>query len=512
MAQQELVVVLDFGGQYTQLIARKIRQLHVYCEILPYKTPWEKIKERHPKALIFTGDSQEVYKETAPAAAPEAYRLGLPILALGAGVQVMAKDLGGTIRPGEHDPGKKIKMTVLKENDLFAGLAKEILLLPEQGKVVEKVPEGFTVLAATEMMPVAAMAHLERKFYAVSCHPQALETPAGTKVLANFLFKIAGLTGDWNIDVFIENTVQRIREAVGENEQVVCGLSGGVDSSVAAALVHKAIGDGLTCIFVDHGLLRQDEARQVMATFQENLKMKVIKVDAAAEFLHKLKGVTDPEQKRKIIGTEFIRVFEREAAKIGKIDYLVQGTVYPDIVESGTETTAVIKSHHNVGGLPKDMKFKLIEPLNTLFKDEVRQVGAALNLPEDIVWRHPFPGPGLAIRVLGEVTEEKLKILRAADAIMIEEIKKAGLYRKIWQAFAVLPDIRSVGVFDGKRTYAYTIALRAVTGQDGMTADWYRFPYELLEKITHRIVTEVPHVNRVVYDITPKPPATIEWE
>lgn len=509
---KELAVILDFGGQYTQLIARRIRDLNVYCEILPYTAAVAQIKDLQPRALIFSGGAKSVYGPEAPAVDSEVYQLGLPILGICYGMQLMAKDLGGVVEAAARREYGQTLLTVQEDRDLFAGLEKEISVWMSHGDFVKQAPPGFTVTATTSNTPIAAMTNSEQHFYAVQFHPEVNHTSWGSEMLKNFLFSVAGFTGDWTTGSFIDDTVQEIREAVGEHQQVVCGLSGGVDSSVAAVLVHKAIGDRLTCVFVDHGLLRKNEAQQVMETFTRTLKMKVIHVDAATEFLGKLAGVTDPEQKRKIIGAEFIRVFEREAAKIGKIDYLVQGTVYPDIIESGTAAAAVIKSHHNVGGLPEDLKFKLIEPLSHLFKDEVRRVGEALNIPEEIVWRHPFPGPGLAIRVLGEITKEKLEILRAADAIMVEEIKNAGLYREIWQAFCVLPNIRSVGVMGDKRTYAYTIALRAVTSHDGMTADWYRFPHEVLARISNRIVNEVPHVNRMVYDITSKPPSTIEWE
>lgn len=422
---QEIVVILDFGGQYTQLVARRVRELNVDCEILPSTVTLKQVQSLSPRALILSSRARSVFTQNTTLNDSRFDQLGLPMLEIGDGMELMAKD---------------------------------------------------------------------------------------TDLLKDFLFNTVGLTGNWTMDAFVANTIQQIRTTVGPSQQVVCGLSGGVDSSVAAVLVHRAIGDRLTCLFVDHGLLRKDEAEQVMEAFTRRFKMKVIKVDAADEFLTKLAGVTDPEQKRKIIGTEFIRVFEREAAKLGQIDFLVQGTLYTDVIESKTATGAVIKSHHNVGGLPEDLSFKLIEPLKHLFKDEVRRVGTELQIPEDLVWRHPFPGPGLAIRVLGEVTREKLEILRLADAIMIEEIKKAELYREIWQAFAILPDIRSVGVMNDQRTYAYTIGLRAVISHDGMTADWYRFPPEVLATIANRITTEVPHVNRVVYDVTAKPPSTIEWE
>lgn len=422
---QEIVVILDFGGQYTQLVARRVRELNVDCEILPSTVTLKQVQSLSPRALILSSGARSVFTQNTTLNDSRFDQLGLPMLEIGDGMELMAKD---------------------------------------------------------------------------------------TDLLKDFLFNTVGLTGNWTMDAFVANTIQQIRTTVGPSQQVVCGLSGGVDSSVAAVLVHRAIGDRLTCLFVDHGLLRKDEAEQVMETFTRRFKMKVIKVDAADEFLTKLAGVTDPEQKRKIIGTEFIRVFEREAAKLGQIDFLVQGTLYTDVIESKTATGAVIKSHHNVGGLPEDLSFKLIEPLKHLFKDEVRRVGTELQIPEDLVWRHPFPGPGLAIRVLGEVTREKLEILRLADAIMIEEIKKAELYREIWQAFAILPDIRSVGVMNDQRTYAYTIGLRAVISHDGMTADWYRFPPEVLATIANRITNEVPHVNRVVYDVTAKPPSTIEWE
>ncbi|MCR3923325.1 MAG: glutamine-hydrolyzing GMP synthase [Firmicutes bacterium] len=509
---QEIVVILDFGGQYTQLIARRIRELNVYCEIVPYTASLERIEALHPQALVFSGGAKSVYGAEAPAVDERIYQLGLPVLGICYGMQLMAKDLGGVVRAANRREYGQTELTVLDHQHLFAGLEKEMTVWMSHGDTVEQAPPGFTVTAATHNTPVSAMANPAKRFYAVQFHPEVIHTPRGMEILKNFLFTVVGLVGDWTMESFIESTVRQIRQVVGEDEQVVCGLSGGVDSSVAAVLLHRAIGDRLTCIFVDHGLLRKHEATQVMETFARLFKMKVIKVDAADVFLNQLAGVSEPEQKRKLIGAEFIRVFEREAAKIGKIDYLVQGTLYTDVIESGTDTAAMIKSHHNVGGLPEDMKFKLIEPLNHLFKDEVRLVGEELEIPADIVWRHPFPGPGLAIRVLGAITREKLDILREADAIMIEEIKKAGLYREIWQAFTVLPDIHSVGVMGDNRTYAYTIALRAVTSHDGMTADWYRFPHDVLAKISNRIVNEVPHVNRMVYDITSKPPSTIEWE
>lgn len=509
---QEKVLVIDFGGQYTQLIARRIRELGVYSEIVPYTTPLEKIRAENPGALVFSGGAFSVYGEKAPDIDREIYRLGIPVLGICYGMQLMAKHLGGVVNPAEKREYGKTELVVLEQTGLFDGLEPAQVVWMSHSDFVAAPPPSFRVTASTQSAPVAAMADDARKLYAVQFHPEVIHTPAGMDMLRNFLFKVAGLSGNWTMESFIERSVREIRAMTEGKGQVVCALSGGVDSSVAATLVHRAVGDRLTCIFVDHGLLRKNEANQVMQTFGEKFKMKVIHVDASENFLSKLKGVTDPERKRKIIGEEFIRVFEREAAKIGKIDFLVQGTLYTDVIESGTATAAVIKSHHNVGGLPKDMKFKLIEPLNHLFKDEVRKVGEELGLPADIVWRHPFPGPGLAIRVLGEVTREKLEILREADAIVVEEIKKAGLYDEIWQAFAVLPDIRSVGVMGDARTYAYTVALRAVTSQDGMTADWYRFPYEVLSKISNRVVNEVPHVNRFVYDVTSKPPATIEWE
>jgi len=507
--EQEEVILLDFGAQYSQLIARRVREAAVYCEILPFDARLDEIKGKNPKGIIFTGGPASVYAENAPVCDPAIFDLGVPILGICYGMQLMALVLGGTVSRAEQREYGRAMMDITDHEDLFAGVETTTQCWMSHGDYVTAAPAGFTTLARTANSPVAAMADRRRKLFGVQFHPEVVHTTGGIKVLRNFLYKICECKGTWNTGSFIEATVRDIRQKAGDG-QVVCGLSGGVDSSTCAVLTYRAIGDRLTSIFVDHGLLRKNEAKQVVATLTR-LGMKLVHVDASDRFLAKLAGVTDPERKRKIIGEEFIRVFEEQASRVGA-ESLVQGTLYPDVIESGTRTAATIKTHHNVGGLPKDMRLKLIEPLRDLFKDEVRAVGRALGLPEEITGRHPFPGPGLGIRVLGEITRERLDVLREADAITVEEVRRAGMYDQIWQLFAVLLPVNTVGVMGDERTYANAIAIRAVTSEDAMTADWARLPYELLERISNRIVNEVKGVNRVVYDITSKPPGTIEWE
>ncbi|OLN28397.1 glutamine-hydrolyzing GMP synthase [Desulfosporosinus metallidurans] len=508
---QEVVLVLDFGGQYNQLIARRVREAHVYSEMISYKTSVEEIRARQPKGIIFSGGPASVNQANAPKVDPEIYNLGIPILGICYGMQLMAQQLGGTV---EHPEASEYGNAILSVDDatgLWEGLSGERPCWMSHGDSLKTLPEGFKVAAHTGHTPVAAMMDVGRHFYGVQFHPEVKHTPDGQAILEKFLYDICGCVGDWTMESFIELQIAEIQAKVGKGH-VLCALSGGVDSSVAAALVHRAIGNQLTCVFVDHGFMRKNEAEQVKKIFTEQFQLNLVFVDVHERFMQKLEGVSDPEAKRKAIGNEFIRVFEVEALKLGKVDFLVQGTLYPDIVESGTETAETIKSHHNVGGLPDDIEFELIEPLRMLFKDEVRELGIQLGMSEEIVWRQPFPGPGLAIRILGEVTREKLDILREADAIILEEIRRSGMYRDLWQSFAVLPSIKSVGVMGDGRTYEYPIILRAVTSEDAMTADWARLPYELLQSISSRIVNEVQGVNRVVYDITSKPPGTIEWE
>lgn len=510
-SMNERVVVLDFGGQYNQLITRRIRDLGVFSELIPYHVSADKLREMAPKGIVFSGGPASVYGEDSPKCDPAIFDLGIPILGICYGMQMISAHYGAEVeRAGKREYGKA-ELEIVSDSLLFAGLERTQSVWMSHSDVIVSPPAGFQVDGKTESAPIAAMSNPEKRVYAVQFHPEVQHTLAGDSMIHRFLYEICGCEGNWSMESFIEDTVAELKRSIGE-QRVLCALSGGVDSSVVAALIHRAIGDQLTCVFVDHGLLRKGEADSVMRTFADHFHMNVVKVDAQERFLSKLKGVTDPEQKRKIIGNEFIRVFEEEAEQLGHHQFLGQGTLYTDIIESGTETAETIKSHHNVGGLPEDMQMDLVEPVNTLFKDEVRKVGEELGLPQEIVWRQPFPGPGLGIRVIGEVTEEKLTIVRESDAILREEIAQAGLDREIWQYFTALPDFKSVGVMGDVRTYAYTVGIRAVTSIDGMTADWARIPFDILEKISNRIINEVDGVNRVVYDVTSKPPATIEWE
>ena len=511
MKNRETIVIVDFGGQYNQLIARRVREAGVYSEVVSYKKALDKVKEIMPKGIIFTGGPNSVYGQGAPTIEREIFELGIPVLGICYGMQLMAQVLDGKVARAKAQEYGKIELNIVKDDKLFKGIEDNSTCWMSHFDYVEEIPEGFEITAKTKNSPVGGFRNSDKNLFGVQFHAEVEHTPFGRKMISNFLYEVCGCQGDWDMGDFAEKKIQEIKEKVGD-KKVLCALSGGVDSSVAAVMVHKAIGKQLTCIFVDHGLLRKNEGDEVENVFLNEFNMNFIRVNVQDRFLGKLKGVSDPERKRKIIGEEFIRVFEEEAGKLEGIEYLVQGAVYPDVIESGTDTAQVIKSHHNVGGLPEDMQFSLIEPLRDLFKDEVRKVGEEVGLDPKIVWRQPFPGPGLAIRILGEITEDALFLVRESDAILREEVRIAGLERDIWQYFTVLPNIRSVGVMGDERTYSHSIGIRAVTSVDGMTSDWARIPYEVLDKISSRIVNEVPNVNRILYDVTSKPPSTIEWE
>jgi GMP synthase (glutamine-hydrolysing) len=507
----DTVLVVDFGAQYAQLIARRVREARVYSEIVPHTVTAADLAARRPAAIILSGGPASVHVDGAPRLDPGVYDLEIPVFGICYGAQLIAQQLGGVVaHTGKGEYGRTA-LSVTGSSRLFADLPDRQDVWMSHFDSIQSVPEGFRITATTTEIPVAALEHRERRIYGVQFHPEVGHTERGQEVLEHFLFDVAGCRPTWTMASIIDTSVDAIRAQVG-GEKVICGLSGGVDSAVAAALVHKAVGDQLTCVFVDTGLMRSGEADQVEDTFLRQFNVDLVHVKAADRFLAALDDVIDPERKRKIIGETFIRVFEEQAAELSDARFLVQGTLYPDIIESGTKDAAKIKSHHNVGGLPDDMQFELVEPLRNLFKDEVRVMGEQLGLPEDIVWRQPFPGPGLAVRIVGTVTPERVTILRAADAIVTEEIKRAGLYRSLWQSFAVLPAVRTVGVMGDERTYAYPIVIRAVTSDDAMTADWARLPYEVLERLSTRLINEVPGVNRVALDITSKPPGTIEWE